>query len=323
MSKEIRTFVAGHNGMVGRAVVRHLAALEFCTVVTRKRDELDLTDKHAVESFFQSEDIDHVYLAAAKVGGIKANSVYPAEFIYDNLMIEANVIDQAYRAGVERLMFFGSSCIYPKFADQPISERALLSGYLEPTNEPYAIAKIAGLKLCESYNRQYGTDFRSVMPTNLYGPDDNYHPENSHVVPALIRRMHEAKVRGQASVMVWGSGTPRRELLYVDDLAFAAVKIMQIASEEWKQECEASTSHINIGTGIDLSIADLARSIARVVGYEGEIRFDPSKPDGTPRKLLDVRRLHAHGIRATTELEDGLAVAYADFCERHGEQVSA
>jgi GDP-L-fucose synthase len=322
MSKEIRTFVAGHNGMVGRAVVRHLAALEFCTVVTRKRDELDLTDKHAVESFFQSEDIDHVYLAAAKVGGIKANSVYPAEFIYDNLMIEANVIDQAYRAGVERLMFFGSSCIYPKFADQPISERALLSGYLEPTNEPYAIAKIAGLKLCESYNRQHGTDFRSVMPTNLYGPDDNYHSENSHVVPALIRRMHEAKVCGQGAVTVWGSGTPRRELLYVDDLAFAAVKIMQISPDDWKQDCEASSSHINIGTGVDLSIAELARTIAKVVGFEGAIRFDLSKPDGTPRKLLDVRRLHSHGIRATTELVDGLAVAYADFCERYGERVS-
>ncbi|MFL9911357.1 GDP-L-fucose synthase family protein [Paraburkholderia sp. RL17-337-BIB-A] len=323
MSKEIRTFVAGHNGMVGRAVVRRLAALDFCTVVTRNRDELDLTDKDAVEAFFRSEDIDHVYLAAAKVGGIKANSVYPADFIYDNLMIEANVIDQAYRAGVNRLMFFGSSCIYPKFAEQPISERALLSGHLEPTNEPYAIAKIAGLKLCESYNRQYGTDFRSVMPTNLYGPNDNYHPENSHVVPALIRRMHEAKVRGQDSVMVWGSGTPRRELLYVDDLAIAAVEIMQIQLDQWKKDCEASFSHINIGTGVDSSIAELAQTIARVVGFEGEVLFDLSKPDGTPRKLLDVRRMHAHGIRATTKFEDGLAVAYEDFCERYGEQVSA
>ncbi|KWF12768.1 GDP-L-fucose synthase family protein [Burkholderia pseudomultivorans] len=319
MSDQIRVFVAGHNGMVGRAVARRLAKLKSCSVITRTREELDLSDSDAVESFFQSEDIDHVYLAAAKVGGIQANSVYPADFIYDNLMIQANVIHHAYRAGVDRLMFFGSSCIYPKFSEQPISERALLSGYLEPTNEPYAIAKIAGLKLCESYNRQHGTDFRSVMPTNLYGPGDNYHPENSHVVPALIRRMHEAKTAGSESVTVWGSGTPRRELLYVDDLAAAAVDIMQIPADQWKRACQSSTAHINVGTGVDLSIADLARTIASVVGFEGEIVFDPSKPDGTPRKLLDVTRLHSLGICAATSLEDGLEIAYSDFRARYTE----
>ncbi|WP_175816460.1 GDP-L-fucose synthase family protein [Burkholderia diffusa] len=319
MGEHIKVFVAGHNGMVGRAIVRRLSAMKSCTVVTRTRAELDLADGDAVEAFFQSEAIDHVYLAAAKVGGIQANAVYPADFIYDNLMIAGNVIHHAYRAAVHRLMFFGSSCIYPKFAEQPIPEHALLSGYLESTNEPYAIAKIAGLKLCESYNRQYGTDFRSVMPTNLYGPGDNYHAENSHVVPALIRRMHEAKTGGSASVTVWGSGNPKRELLYVDDLATAAVAIMQIPADQWKQTRRPPIAHINVGTGVDLSIAELARTIAKVVGFEGEIVFDTSKPDGTPRKLLDVGELHSLGICATTGLEEGLAIAYADYQARYAE----
>jgi GDP-L-fucose synthase len=323
MSEHIKVFVAGHNGLVGRAIIRRLSAMTSCSVITRTRDELDLADSDAVEAFFQSEAIDHVYLAAAKVGGIQANSAYPADFIYDNLMIEANVIHQAYRAAVDRLMFFGSSCIYPKFSEQPIPEHALLSGYLEPTNEPYAIAKIAGLKLCESYNRQHGTDFRSVMPTNLYGPGDNYHPENSHVVPALIRRMHEAKLGGSASVTVWGSGNPKREFLYVDDLAAAAVTIMQIPASRWKQERRGLVAHINVGTGVDLSIAELAQTIAKVVGFDGEIVFDTSKPDGTPRKLLDVGALHSLGICATTGLEDGLAVAYADFQARYAEPVTS
>ncbi|WP_176322537.1 GDP-L-fucose synthase family protein [Burkholderia vietnamiensis] len=316
MGEHIKVFVAGHNGMVGQAIIRRLSEITSCTIITRTRAELDLADAEAVAAFFQSHEIDQVYLAAAKVGGIHANSVYPADFIYDNLMIATNVIHNAYRAKVGRLMFFGSSCIYPKFSEQPIPEHALLSGYLEPTNEPYAIAKIAGLKLCESYNRQYGTDFRSVMPTNLYGPGDNYHAENSHVVPALIRRMHEAKITGSASVTVWGSGNPRRELLYVDDLAAAAVAIMQIPAEEWKQRTHSSNGHVNVGTGVDLSIADLARTIAQVVGFDGEIEFDKSKPDGTPRKLLDVGQLHSLGICATTKLEDGLSAAYADYRAR-------
>ncbi|RQZ09501.1 GDP-L-fucose synthase [Burkholderia sp. Bp9031] len=323
MGEHTKVFVAGHNGMVGRAIVRRLSAMKFCTIITRTRAELDLADGEAVESFFQSEAIDHVYLAAAKVGGIQANSAYPADFIYDNLMIEANVIHHAYRAAVDRLMFFGSSCIYPKFSEQPIPEQALLSGYLEPTNEPYAVAKIAGLKLCESYNRQHDTDFRSVMPTNLYGPGDNYHAENSHVVPALIRRMHEAKIGGSKMVTVWGSGNPKRELLYVDDLADAAVAIMQIPADQWKRDRRPPVAHINVGTGVDLSIAELARTIAKVVGFDGEIVFDTSKPDGTPRKLLDVGQLHSLGICATTDLEEGLSIAYADYQARYADTATS
>jgi GDP-L-fucose synthase len=311
-----KVFVAGHRGMVGGAIVRRLEELGFPNVITRTRSELDLTDQRAVAAFFQAEAIDQVYLAAAKVGGIHANNVYPADFIYENLMIEANVIHQAYTAGVRRLLFLGSSCIYPKFATQPIPEDALLTGKLEATNEPYAIAKIAGIKLCESYNRQYGTDYRSVMPTNLYGPGDNYHPQNSHVVPALIRRMHEAKLAGAGEVTVWGTGKPCRELLYVDDLADAAVRVMRSPRDVWERVGGEMSSHVNIGTGIDLAISELAQLIAKVVGYRGAIGFDPTKPDGTPRKVLDVSRLHALDIRPETSLEDGLRIAYVDFCER-------
>ncbi|WP_101047668.1 GDP-L-fucose synthase [Macromonas nakdongensis] len=306
-------FVAGHRGMVGSAIVRRLQALGAQNIITRTHAELELCHQAEVQAFFQQERIDQVYLAAAKVGGIHANNTYPADFIYDNLMIQANVIHAAHMAGVQKLLFLGSSCIYPKLAAQPMAEDALLTGPLEPTNEPYAIAKIAGIKLCESYNRQYGRDYRSVMPTNLYGPGDNYHPENSHVIPALIRRFHEAKQRGDAEVVVWGSGTPRREFLYVDDMAAASVHVMNLPPEVWQSQVQLMCSHLNVGSGQDHTIGELAQQVAHVVGYEGSIRFDTSKPDGTPRKLMQSSKLHQLGWQAAVELDDGLRLAYEDF----------
>lgn len=310
-----RIYIAGHRGMVGSAIERHLLKLGHRpeNLVCKSRSDLDLTDQAKVIDFFQSENIDQVYLAAAKVGGIHANDIYPADFIYQNLMIEANIIETAYRCGVKRLLFLGSSCIYPKMVNQPMREDALLTGALEPTNEPYAIAKIAGIKLCESYNRQYGTDYRSVMPTNLYGPGDNYHPENSHVIPALIRRFHEAKNSNAHSVSVWGSGTPRREFLYVDDMASASVFVMNLDRHLYQQQVQPMLSHINVGCGIDLTIKKLAATIASVVGYTGQIEFDASKPDGTPRKLMDSSRLELLGWRPEYSLEQGLKKAYAEF----------
>lgn len=319
MSISPRVYVAGHRGMVGSAIVRQLLAHGHPAehIVTRTHAELDLTNQAAVRSFFASERPDQVYLAAARVGGIHANNTYPAEFIYQNLMIEANVIDAAFRNGVRQLLFLGSSCIYPKLVQQPMRENALLTGVLEPTNEPYAIAKIAGIKLCESYNRQYGpshgVDYRSVMPTNLYGPGDNYHPENSHVIPALIRRFHEAKVERATSVTIWGTGSPRREFLYVDDMATACVYVMNQSKAVYDQYTQPMLSHINVGCGYDITIKELAKMIARVLGYQGEIVFDPSKPDGTPRKLMDSTRLNDLGWKAHVELEAGLKMAYQDF----------
>ena len=306
-----RIFVAGHNGMVGKAIVRRLTEKGYTDIVTRERDELNLIDATAVHAFFQQEKIDKVYLAAAKVGGIHANNRYPAEFIYDNLMIQSNVIHAAHQANVNKLLFLGSSCIYPKFAAQPIKEEELLSGVLEPTNEPYAIAKIAGIKLCESYNRQYGRDYRSVMPTNLYGPYDNFHPENSHVIPGLLRRFDEAVKTGAKEVVIWGSGTPKREFLYVDDMAAACIYVMDM--DKSQMSLDPRMSHINVGAGVDFSIKELAEMIAHVAGFKGQLIFDRSKPDGTPRKLLDVTRLEQLGWTAKTALEDGLAMTYQWF----------
>lgn len=302
-------FVAGHNGMVGSAITRRLLARGE-PLLTRTRSELDLADQAAVRAFMQAERPDSVVLAAAKVGGIHANNTYPAEFIYENLMIECNVIHQAFEAGVRRLLFLGSSCIYPREAVQPMAEQALLTGILEPTNEPYAIAKIAGIKLCESYNRQYGCDYRSVMPTNLYGPGDNFHPENSHVLPALIRRFDEAAATGAPEVVIWGTGTPRREFLHVDDMAEACLFIMDLSCDVYRANTLPSLSHINVGSGKDISIADLAAMIADVVGYRGRIVYDLGKPDGTPRKIMDVGRLEAMGWKAQIGLRDGIAQTY-------------
>ena len=312
---ERRVYVAGHRGMVGAAIVRTLQKTGQGTLITRTRAELDLTDQAQVREFFRAERPDQVYLAAARVGGIHANNTYPAEFIYDNLMMEANIVDAAHQAGVQQLLFLGSSCIYPKFAEQPMREDALLTGTLEPTNEPYAIAKIAGIKLCESYNRQYGRDYRSVMPTNLYGPGDNFHPENSHVIPALLRRFHEAVTRGDAEVGVWGSGTPMREFLHVDDMAAACVHVMQLEPEILQAHTQPMLSHLNVGTGVDCTIKELAETVARVTGFQGNLVWDTSKPDGTPRKLLDVSRLRALGWEASIGLEDGLRDAYQWFVE--------
>lgn len=303
-------FVAGHRGMVGAAIVRRLSSLGYSKVLTAARAELDLTNQLAVNNFFKKHSIDQVYLAAAKVGGIHANNSYPAEFIYENLMIESNIINCAHKYDVQKLLFLGSSCIYPKYADQPMREEALLTGTLEPTNEPYAIAKIAGIKLCESYNRQYGRDYRSVMPTNLYGPNDNYHPENSHVIPALIRRFHEAVMRGDASIKIWGSGTPKREFLHVDDMASACVHIMELDISLYKSVTHEMLSHINVGSGVDCTIRELAEVIAKVTGFNGELVFDKSKPDGAPRKLMDVGRLNSLGWVQNIQLEDGLRHAY-------------
>ena len=313
MTQSNKIYVAGHRGMVGSAIVRILKSQGQTNLVMRTHAELDLTDQQAVRHFFETEKPDQVYLAAAKVGGIHANNTYPAEFIYQNLMVQANVIDAAFRNGVQKLLFLGSSCIYPRLAPQPMSEDALLTGALEPTNEPYAIAKIAGIKLCESYNRQYAVDYRSVMPTNLYGPGDNYHPENSHVIPALIRRFHEAKTSNVPSVSIWGSGTPRREFLYVDDMASASVHVMQLPKAEYEQHTQSMQSHINVGSGSDVTIADLALAIAQTVGYTGQIDFDTTKPDGAPRKWMDSSRLNALGWQAKVSLFEGLNVAYQDF----------
>ena len=313
MSNSDRIFVAGHRGMVGSAIIRKLNEAGYGDIVTRSHSELDLVQQADVRSFFASERIDQVYMAAAKVGGIFANNTYPAEFIYQNLMVEANIIHEAWQAGVKRLLFLGSSCIYPRMAPQPMAENILMTGVLESTNEPYAIAKIAGIKLCESYNRQYGTDFRSVMPTNLYGPGDNYHSKNSHVIPGLIRRFHEAKQKAAPEVVIWGTGSPMREFLYVDDMAAACVHIMELDSETYVSNTRPMLSHINIGTGEDLTIRELAVTIGDVIGYGGRITFDSSKPDGTPRKLMDVRRMKSLGWRPQIGLREGLALAYADF----------
>jgi GDP-L-fucose synthase len=318
-----KIYVAGHRGMVGAAIVRHLQQQGDSNILSRSHGELDLTDQAAVRAFFQAEKPDQVYLAAAKVGGIHANNTYPAEFIYQNLMIEANVVDAAFRNGVKKLLLLGSSCIYPKLAQQPMREDALLTATLEPTNEPYAVAKIAGIKLCESYNRQYGeshgVDYRSVMPTNLYGPGDNYHPENSHVIPALIRRFHEAKEADAPEVVVWGTGTPRREFLHVDDMAAASVYVMNLSSAEYQAHTSPMCSHINVGYGSDVTIKELAELVAGVVGYPGAIEFDSSKPDGTPRKLMDSGRIKELGWQPEIDLEQGLINAYADFRDRYSQ----
>jgi GDP-L-fucose synthase len=314
-----RIFVAGHRGMVGSAIVRRLRAAGDCEIVTRSRGELDLTRQAEVEAFFATTPLDQVVIAAAKVGGIHANNAFPAEFIYQNLVIEANLIHAAHLAGVQQLLFLGSSCIYPRKAVQPMREEALLTGTLEPTNEPYAIAKIAGIKLCESYNRQYGRDYRSVMPTNLYGPGDNFHPENAHVIPALMRRFHQARLEAAPRVTVWGSGSPLREFLHVDDMAAACVHVMRLPPAAYSGHTEPMLSHLNVGTGQDCTIRELAQTIADVVGYRGRIEFDPSKPDGAPRKLLDVSRLASLGWKASIGLRDGLRETYAWFVSHSGE----
>jgi GDP-L-fucose synthase len=312
-----KIYVAGHRGMVGSAIVRNLQAKGFSNIVTRTHTELDLTNQAQVASFFEQEKPDQVYLAAAKVGGIHANNTFPAEFIYQNLMMEANVIHQAFKNGVKRLLFLGSSCIYPKLAPQPMSEDALLTGKLEPTNEPYAVAKIAGIKMCESYNRQYGqshgVDYRSVMPTNLYGPGDNYHPENSHVIPALIRRFHEAKLSNAPEVVIWGTGTPKREFLYVDDMAAASVFVMNLDRAVYDQHTSPMESHFNVGYGSDITIAELASTVSEAVGYQGKICFDISKPDGAPRKWMDSTKLRALGWSPQIDLHHGLIHAYSSM----------
>jgi GDP-L-fucose synthase len=315
MSMAPKIYVAGHRGMVGSAIVRTLLAqgVPAGSIVTRTHAELDLTNQRAVQDFFAQEKPDQVYLAAAKVGGIHANNTYPADFIYQNLMLQANVIQAAHQHGVEKLLFLGSSCIYPRLAPQPMREDALLTGILEPTNEPYAVAKIAGIKLCESYNRQHGRDYRSVMPTNLYGPGDNYHPENSHVIPALLRRFHEAKVANAPEVAIWGTGTPRREFLYVEDMAAASVFVMNLSPEAYQAQVQPQLSHINVGYGSDVTIAELAQTVARVVGYQGRVTFDTSKPDGAPRKLMDSGRLNALGWVPQVGLQVGLEIAYRDM----------
>ncbi len=321
MTRKTKIFVAGHRGMVGSAIIRQLQSKGDADIIVRTHRELDLTNQHAVRNFLQQEQPDQIYLAAAKVGGIYANNTYPAEFIYQNLMMEINVIHQAFEAGVKRLLFLGSSCIYPKSALQPMAEWTLLTGKLEPTNEPYAIAKIAGIKMCESYNRQYGAshgiDYRSVMPSNLYGPGDNYHSENSHVIPALIRRFHEAKVSKQQEVIIWGTGKPRREFLYVDDMAQASVYIMNLKPEIYYKNTQPLLNHINVGSGNDISIYELAQLIATVIGYDGTILFDHSRPDGTMRKLMDSQLLGKLGWHPKINLKDGLVNAYKDYLSRH------
>jgi GDP-L-fucose synthase len=319
MNKDLKIYVAGHRGMVGSAIVRQLRAKGFPNVVTRTHAELDLTNQQAVQNFFQQEKPDQVYLAAAKVGGIHANNTYPADFIYQNLMMEANVIHQAFNAGVKKLLFLGSSCIYPKMVAQPMAEDALLTGKLEPTNEPYAIAKIAGIKLCESYNRQHGqshgVDYRSVMPTNLYGPGDNYHPENSHVIPALIRRFHEAKKKNASEVVIWGTGAPMREFLYVDDMAAASIFVMELDQKMYDECTEPMQSHINVGFGADVAINELAKIVAQTIGYQGQIVFDITKPDGTPKKLMDSTRINQLGWRAEISLKQGIQLTYQNFLQ--------
>ena len=319
MSKQQKIYVAGHRGMVGSAIVRKLVESGHANIVTRARSDLDLMNQGQVRRFFEIEKPDEVYLAAARVGGIHANNSFPAEFIYENLMVEANVIHEAWRVGVKKLLFLGSSCIYPKLADQPMSENTLLTGPLEPTNEPYAIAKIAGIKLCESYNRQYadshGVDYRSVMPTNLYGPGDNYHPVNSHVIPALIRRFYEAKIQNLPFVTIWGTGNPKREFLFVDDMADACVLVMNEEDDSYKKLTTPTLSHINVGSGEDITIKQLAEAVARCVGYEGGVKFDETKPGGAPRKLLNSSKLTKMGWKPTYSLSQGLDIAYKDFVE--------
>ena len=309
----MKIYIAGHKGMVGSAIVRQLKADPENIIIKRTHAELDLTNQTAVQEFIEQEKPEQIYLSAAKVGGIHANNTYSADFIYQNLMIEANIIHAAYSNSVKKLLFLGSSCIYPKHVHQPMQENALLTDTLEPTNEPYTIAKIAGIKLCESYNRQYETDYRSIMPTNLYGPGDNYHLENSHVIPALIRRFHEAKEHCQPTVMIWGSGTPYREFLYVDDIASACVHVMNLDQKEYQQHTQPMLSHINVGSGEEITIRQLADTIARVTSYEGTIAFDKTKPDGTPRKLMDSSRINNLGWQPTISLEEGLTLAYNDF----------
>ena len=319
MSKDLnqKIYIAGHRGMVGSAILRNLEAKGYNNIVTRKHAELDLTNQAKVAAFFEQEKPDQVYLAAARVGGIYANNTYPAEFIYENLMVQNNVIHQAYVNGVKKLLFLGSSCIYPKLAPQPMSEDVLLTGQLEPTNEPYAIAKIAGIKMCESYNRQYGKsngiDYRSVMPTNLYGPGDNYHPENSHVIPALIRRFHEAKIARLPEVVIWGTGTPRREFLYVDDMASASIFVMDLDKAIYDQQTQPMRNHINVGCGSDVMIVELAQAVKAAVGYQGSIIFDPSKPDGAPRKWMSSERLNKLGWHPKVTLNEGLSRAYGAY----------
>jgi GDP-L-fucose synthase len=319
MKNSHKIYVAGHNGMVGSAIIRQLQNDHCSQIIIRSRDALDLTNQNQVRDFFQLEKPDQVYLAAARVGGIHANNTFPAEFIYENLMIEANVIHEAWRAGVKKLLFLGSSCIYPKLADQPMQESALLTGLLEPTNEPYAIAKISGIKLCESYNRQYGiadgVDYRSVMPTNLYGPGDNYHPVNSHVIPALIRRFHEAKIQKAPSVTIWGSGLARREFLFVDDMAKACIMVMNDVSGRYESCTDSMVSHLNVGSGEDVTIKELSIAISKCIGYEGNVNFDEDKPDGAPRKLMDSSKLYSMGWRPEIDLTEGLDIAYKNFCE--------
>jgi GDP-L-fucose synthase len=316
-SNTSKIFVAGHRGMVGSAIVRTLLAhgVPADGIVTRSRAELDICNQAAVQAFFDAEQPTEVYLAAAKVGGIYANNTYPADFIYQNLMMQANIIHAAHTHGVQKLLFLGSSCIYPRMAAQPMREEALLTGSLEPTNEPYAIAKIAGIKLCESYNRQHGRDYRSVMPTNLYGPGDNYHPQNSHVIPALIRRFHEAKVSHAPEVVIWGTGTPRREFLYVDDMAAASVFVMNLPLDVYQQHTHPMQSHINVGYGSDVTIAELAKAVGLAVGYVGRISFDASKPDGAPRKWMDSSCLNALGWKPLVDLGNGLVRAYRGFLD--------
>lgn len=315
MQYQDKIYIAGHQGMVGSAIIRLLTMLGYDNLLTADRDELDLLSQQQVADFFVTHQPDYVFLAAAKVGGIQANSSYPADFIYNNLMIQNHIIHSAHQANVKRLLFLGSSCIYPKSASQPMTEDSLLSGYLEPTNEPYAIAKIAGIKLCESYNRQYATDFRSVMPTNLYGQNDNFHPENSHVLPALLRRFYEAKQNDISKVVVWGSGKPKREFLHVDDMAAACVHVMTLEKSTWQQAVKPMCSHINVGFGSDISIKELALLIAKIVGYQGQILFDDTKPNGTPRKLLESQLLASLGWQAQISLEQGIKSTYEWFCQ--------
>jgi GDP-L-fucose synthase len=321
LGPESRIYVAGHRGLVGSAIVRGLARRGISSLITRTHSELDLTNQEAVRRFFEQERPEFVVLAAARVGGIHANNTYPADFIYDNLMIEANVINAAFVSGVERLLFLGRLCIYPCAVEQPMREDALLTGILEPTNEPYAVAKIAGIKLCESFNRQHGTDYRSVMLTNLYGQGDNFHNENSHVIPALMRRFHEAKVRGEKQVMVWGSGKPRREFLHVDDMAEASIHVLELDAEVYRQNTEPMLSHINVGTGADVTIRELAEKIKRVVGFDGDIVFDDTKPDGTMRKLMSVERLVSLGWVPEIDLERGLRLTYEWFVDNYQDSV--
>lgn len=315
MDASPKIYIAGHRGMVGSAIVRLLQSKGYNNLILKTHSELDLTKQSAVNAFFEQEKPDQVYLAAAKVGGIHANNTYPAEFIYQNLMMEANIIHSAHQNDTQKLLFLGSSCIYPKMASQPMRESALLTGVLESTNEPYALAKIAGIKLCESYNRQYERDYRSVMPTNLYGPNDNFHPENSHVIPALLRRFHEAVQNGDSKVTVWGSGKPMREFLHVDDMAAASVYVMNLDNTIYQSNTQPMLSHINVGTGVDCTIRELAETVAKVTGFAGELIFDASKPDGTPRKLMDVSRLKALGWQASISLQDGLRDAYQWFLD--------